>query len=257
VNVEGLKFNFKKALTHQTVVQRSHTTLKDAKELLDSGLITRAEFQQIKNEHLANFSSPPPQVQQGYPPQGPYASPSPHQQIPPGNGPVPDHRRSGWSVWVVYLLVIIIGSILGSVVYVMALESEQCYTETDYYGYEYDYCEPDYGLMLLSAIVNWGSTIVAMIIYIWWAYSMYSEFNVYLQREVLPPFLAACIPIFSIYAFYRFCDELNKEATKRGRPGFIDPTVTCCLTFIIGIGWPIYQGKLNEFWDMVASQQRG
>lgn len=254
MNVKGLKFSFKKTLTILAVVQRSHTTLKEAKELLDSGIITQAEFQQIKNEHLSdNFSSPSPYGQQGYPPQGPYAPPSPYQQIPPGNGPVPDHRRNGWVIWVVYVAIVFLGAFIGGAMSIAAMEGGDCYDE----GYGYEYCEPDYELYLLSMIVNWGSTIVAMIIYIWWTYSMYSEFNAYLQREVLPPFLAACIPIFSIYAFYRFCDELNKEATKRGRQGFIDPTITCCLTFIIGIGWPIYQGKLNEFWDMVASQQRG
>ena len=224
------------------------------------------------------YTTPPPQGQPGFPQQGggglypghgtphapppPQAPPSPYQlsqlagkQFPPGNGPVPHHRRNGWLVWAAYLGIVILGTIFGTALFAAGINGGECYTEMGYYG-EYTYCEPDEGLMLLSMLVNWGSTLAAMIIGIWWSYSMYSEFNTYAQREVLNPFLAVCIPIFNIYAFYLFCDELNKEATKRGRPGFIDPTMTCCLIFILGIGWPIYQGKLNEFWDLVAYQQQ-
>ena len=194
------------------------------------------------------YQPPPPHYQP--PPQ-----PHPYPQFPPGNGPVPFHRRNGWGVWVLYVAVVMGGTFLGMIMYDEAMYGGDCYYEYDYYyGYEYEYCEPDYAALQVANMVNWGSSIAAMVIYIWWTYSMYQEFNTYMQREVLNPFLAACIPIFNIYAFYTFCEHLNREAALRGRPAFIDPAVTCCLIFIVGIGLPIYQSKLNEFWDIVAYQ---
>ena len=196
------------------------------------------------------YQPPPPHYQP--PPQ-----PHPYPQFPPGNGPVPFHRRNGWGVWVLYVAVVMGGTFLGMIMYDEAMYGGDCYYEYDYYyGYEYEYCEPDYAAMQAATMVNWGSSIAAMVIYIWWTYSMYQEFNTYMQREVLNPLLAACIPLFNIYAFYTFCEHLNREAALRGRPGFIDPSLICCLTFVLGIGLPMYQSKLNEFWDMVTYQQQ-
>ena len=137
-----------------------------------------------------------------------------------------------------------------------AMYGGECYTESNpYYGYEYEYCEPDYDMLALANLVNFGSSIAAFVIYIWWTYSMYQEFNIYMQREVQNPLLAACIPIFNIYAFYTYCEHLNREAALRGRTLFLDPSLICCLVFILGIGLPMYQNKLNEFWDMVNYQR--
>ena len=192
---------------------------------------------------------PPPDYQ-------PHPQPPPYPQFPPGNGPVPMDRRNGWMVWFLYLAVIIGGTFMSLAMYDEAMYGGECYTEYYGAGYSYEVCEPDYETMAPANMVNVGSSLAAFVIYIWWSYSMYQEFNTYMQREVLNPLLSACIPIFNIYAFYTFCEHLNREAALRGRPGFIDPTLTCCLIFIIGIGLPIYQSKLNEFWDMVAYQHQ-
>ena len=198
------------------------------------------------------YQPPPPPSDYQPPPN--YQPPPPYRQFPPGDGPVPIHRRSGWLVWFVYLGIIIGGTFITMAMYDEAMYGGECYTEYDYWG-SYEYCEPDYDMMNTATMVNFGTSLAAMIIYIWWTYSMYQEFNIFMQREVLNPLLAACIPIFNIYAFYTYCEHLNREAALRGRPAFIDPTLTCCLIFIIGIGLPIYQNKLNEFWDMVTYQR--
>ncbi|MEE3082066.1 MAG: hypothetical protein VX308_02800, partial [Candidatus Thermoplasmatota archaeon] len=112
-------------------------------------------------------------------------------------------------------------------------------------------------LMAFGDLISYGSSLVAFGIYIYWTYNMDKEFNSFLGQEVFNPFLAACVPIFNIYAFYVFCDYLNKQATLRGHHNFIDPVLNCCLTLIIGIGLPIYQGKLNEFWDIVYAEKYG
>ena len=194
------------------------------------------------------YQPPPPHYQP--PPQ-----PLPYAQFPPGNGPVPMGRRNGWIVWFVYLAVAMGGSFLSMAMYEAAWFD--CYTEYDsYYGYSYEVCEYDEGLAAAAGMVNIGSSIATFVIYIWWTYTMYQEFNTYMQREVLNPLLSACIPLFNIYAFYTFCEHLNREAALRGRPGFIDPSLICCLAFVLGIGVPMYQSKLNEFWDMVTYQQQ-
>ena len=234
--------------------------LKSVADLRDSGVLTEAEFQQQKAKILAE----PGQQSYGAPPQ-PYAAPpqpyvAPPQPfrlgdgapgVQPGNGPVPLDRRNGWLFWAAYLGILFLGTFISMAMYDEAMWGGECYTDS--WGWEY--CEPDADLMFTANLVNYGSSLAGMVIYIYWSYSMYKEFNTFVQYEVLNPFLAACIPLFNIYAFYTYCDHLNKQAAARGRHGFIDPTVTCCLLFIVGIGLPMYQGKLNEFWDMVAYQQ--
>ena len=212
----------------------------------------------MDDEYIPKPYQPPPDYQPppNYQPPPPNYQPPSYPPLPPGNGPVPIDRRNGWMVWFLYLAIIMGGSFIGMAMYTEAIYGGECYTESNYYG-SYEWCEPDYEAMMVANMVNWGSSIAAMVIYIWWTYSMYQEFNTYMQREVLNPLLSACIPLFNIYAFYTFCEHLNREAALRGRPGFIDPTLTCCLAFVIvGIGLPMYQSKLNEFWDMVTYQQQ-
>jgi hypothetical protein len=203
--------------------------------------------------------------QQGNPPQD-YAPSPPYQQFPPGNGPIPTDRRNGWKMWFSYISIFVLGTIIGLWLTEEAYKKDNtdgCTTVSYNWEYdgevfyeEYEDCSPNADYLHMANMVHVGSVIAGLAISIRWLYSMYSEFNTYMQGKVLDPFLAACVPILNIYAFYLFCDKLNKEATKRGRPGFIEPGVTCCLAMIVGIGWPIYQGKLNEFWDLVAYQQQ-
>ena len=217
--------------------------LKSLANLRDTGILSEAEFEAEKAKILA-----------GTAPQQPYGAPQQPYGAPPGmskgNGPIPFERRNGWLWWIAYVIVAFGGTILGLIMYESAMYSGECYD--DYWG---EYCEPDYEMMFIADMVNIGSSILTLIIWIYWTYSMYSEFNNFVGYEVQQPFLAACIPFFNIYCFYVFVDHLNKQAAHRGRQGFIDPTLTCCLTFVLGIGVPMYQSKLNEFWDIVAYER--
>ena len=231
--------------------------LKSLAYLRDTGVLSESEFEAEKAKILAGFTAP----QQPYgAPQQPYGAPQQPYGAPPGmgqgNGPIPFKRRNGWLWWIAYVVIAFGGTFLGLAMYDAAMYGGECYTEYDYYwGYEYEICEPDYEMMFLADMVNIGSSILTLIIWIYWTYSMYSEFNNFVGYEVQQPFLAACIPFFNIYCFYVFVDHLNKQAAQRGRQGFIDPTLTCCLTFVLGIGVPMYQSKLNEFWDIVAYER--
>ena len=227
--------------------------LKSLADLRDTGILSEAEFEAEKAKILAGSTAP----QQPYgAPQQPYGAPQQPYGAPPqmmgskGNGPIPFERRSGWLWWIIYIAVAFGGSIISMMISYDAMYSGECYD--DYWG---EYCEPDYELMALADMVSIVSSILTLIIWVYWTYSMYSEFNEFVGYEVQQPFLAACIPIFNLYCFYVFVDHLNKEAAHRGRHGFIDPTLTCCLTMVLGIGVPMYQSKLNEFWDIVAHER--
>jgi len=216
--------------------------LKAIAELRDSGILNQSEFEEQKAQILSESNFNQPQ-------QPNYGTPPMMAGMHKGSGPVPAGRRNGWIFWLMYLGISILGSIISSAMYFDAMDSGECY-EDYYYGGVY--CEPDYDLMFLADIVSFGSSMVAFGIYIYWSYNMYKEFNSFLGQEVFNPFLASCIPIFNLYAFYVYCDYLNRQATLRGYNNFINPGLTCCLVFVLGIGLPIYQGKLNEFWDIVA-----
>ena len=216
--------------------------LKAIAELRDSGILDQREFEEQK----AKILSEPSSSQAPYPN---YGTTPTMAGMRKGSGPIPTERRSGWIFWLMYFGIAIAGSFVSSAMYFEAIDSGECY-EDYYYGGVY--CEPDYDLMFLADLVSFGSSIVSFGIYLYWTYNMYKEFNSFLGQEVFNPFLAACVPIFNIYAFYVYCDYLNKQARLRGYNNFIDPTLTCCLVFALGIGLPIYQGKLNEFWDIVA-----
>ena len=205
--------------------------LKSVAELYSSGVLTQQEYE-IEKAKILN--EPSQQYNSGF-----YI----------GRGQIPHYRRSGWSWWGAYIAVLIFGTILSTYFHTLAYENEDCYE--DYYYY---YCEPDMGLLLLSTLVDLLSTLTYFIIYITWTYKMYSEFNNYMGQMIFNPFLAACIPFFNLYAFYNYCDHLNRQADARGQRNFIEPGVTCCLVFIIGIGLPIFQSRLNEFWDIVQHQ---
>jgi len=217
--------------------------LKAIAELRDSGILTQGEFEEQKAKILSESTS------FGQPPSPNYGTTMQMGGMHKGSGPIPVERRSGWLYWIIYIGISIAGTIVSSAMYVDAMDSGDCYEDSYYGGY---YCEPDYDLMFLADIISFGSSITAFAIYIYWSYNMYSEFNSFLGQEVFNPLLASCVPLFNIYAFYIYCEQLNKQAALRGYHNFIDPTTTCCLIFIFGLGFPIYQGKLNEFWDIVA-----
>ena len=61
------------------------------------------------------------------------------------------------------------GTLIGFAMYDEAMYGGECYTEYDYWG-SYEVCEPDYDMIALANLVNFGSSIAAMIIYIWWTY---------------------------------------------------------------------------------------
>ena len=214
--------------------------LKAIAELRDSGILNQSEFEEQKAKILSesNFSQPQ---------QPNYGTPPMMVGMQKGSGPVPVDRRNGWLFWILYISISIVGSFISSAMYIDAWDSGECYDDS--WG---TYCDPDYDLIFLADLISFGSTIAALVIYIYWTYNMYKEFNSFLGQEVFNPFLAACVPFFNIYAFYVYCDYLNKQAALRGYHNFVDPTLTCCLVFLIGLGLPIYQGKLNDFWDIVA-----
>jgi hypothetical protein len=221
--------------------------LKSLADLRDTGILSEAEFEAEKAKILTGFTAP--QQQYGAPQQQ-FGLPSQMMGGGKGNGPIPFKRRSGWLWWIAYVVIAIGGSIFSTVLYVDAIGAGDCYE--DYWGY---YCEDDYELIFIADMVSIVSSILTLIIWVYWTYSMYSEFNSFVGYEVQQPFLAACIPFFNLYCFYVFVDHLNKQAAHRGRQGFIDPTLTCCLTMVLGIGVPMYQSKLNEFWDIVAYER--
>jgi len=217
--------------------------LKSLAELRDSGILSEAEFNAEKAKIMAGPAAP----------QQSYGAPQQSYGAPLGmGGSIPTYRRSGWLWWIAYIGIAFFGSILSAMFYADAIGGGDCYYDS-YYGYEY--CDNDSDLMFMGDMISIFSTIGGLFIYIYWCYSMYNEHNNFVGYEVQNPFLAICIPVFNIYAFYTFCDDLNKQAAARGRTGFIDPTLTCCLTLILGIGLPMYQSKLNEFWDIVAYER--
>ena len=218
--------------------------LKSLAELRDSGILSEAEFGAEKAKIMAGSASP----------QQPYGAPQQPYGAPGMGGSIPTYRRSGWLWWLSYIGIIFFGSVLSFMFYADAIGGGECYTEYSYYG-DYEWCDNDPDLMFMGDMISLLSSIGGVVIYLYWCYSMYNEHNNFVGYEVQNPFLAICIPVFNIYAFYTFCDDLNKQAAARGRTGFIDPTLTCCLTLILGIGLPMYQSKLNEFWDIIAYER--
>ena len=221
-------------------MQDRASQLERLSNLYQTGVLTEAEFHSEKQKVL---NAPVPLSQ------------SPGFHI--GQGPVPRHRRSPWLWWGSYIIVVIIGTMISTSLYNSAYENcqEEEYYD-DYWGYGYIYCEPDADLLAMSTIIDLMTTITYLVIYISWTYNMYSEFNKYMGHEIYSPFLAACIPIFNIYAFYIYCDHLKQQGEARGSRNIIEPGITCCLLFILGIGLPMYQSSLNQFWDIVERQKR-
>ncbi len=128
--------------------------LKSLADLRDTGVLSESEFEAEKAKILVGFTAP----------QQPYGAPPGMGQ---GNGPIPFKRRNGWLWWIAYVIVAFGGSILGFVMYENAMYSGECYD--DYWG---EYCEPDYELMFIADMVNIGSSILTLIIWIYWTYSM-------------------------------------------------------------------------------------
>ena len=195
--------------------------LKSIAELYQQGLLTAQEFEVEKAKILNSDDSS-------------------------NLGPVPNYRRNGWAWWIIIFVTIILGTILSSLFYNSA--HDNCSPFEAYVGI----CEPDSGLLLLSILFDLV-TLSAFVVQFYWNYKMFWELNKHMQGRLTEPLLS-CIPILNIFVFYGYCTELNNQARLRGVRNFLNPEVTCCTLFVLGLGLPLFQDKLNEFWDIVKKQ---
>ena len=140
--------------------------LKSLADLRDSGILSEAEFEAEKSKIMnePSMSSPPYGAP---PPMGGMPMPPQMMSGGKGNGPIPFKRRNGWLWWIAYLVIAFGGSILGMMMYSDAMYGGECYTESTYYG-SYEYCDPDYELIFIADMVSIASSILTLIIWIYW-----------------------------------------------------------------------------------------
>ncbi len=152
--------------------------------------------------------------------------------------------RNPWKLWIVIILLSFLPYI--SIFFMVPLESSESNDPSENETEELD------SMFFLTMILYIGCSVVVFIIEVWWMYTMYNELNIF-RGYLHNPLLAACIPFFNIYAFYKYTEALEQEYNLRrmGKPP--EPVLYCCLFFIFALGLPLLQSKMNELWNAIST----
>lgn len=198
---------------------------------------------------------PPPPYGYGQPPGGygygyqqPGAGPPPWTQPPPHplpHGPL-GKARNPWLLWILPL-------ILYLVPYLLILPLIGLGAQVDQEGE----LEDDTASSIFAATFSLMfvlSIIIPLTIHLWWEYKIYQEINAF-HGELYHPLLAVCIPIFNLYAFYKYTEIIEYEFKVRWIPGPPEPMLYCCLQWFALLGTPLLQSKLNQLWQTLQIQE--